>query len=252
MYAWRLSPQCPPEFRQKSAASQAALIRETDFAFKQAFAFCPYSPEAVFRYVNFILQMAQTEEMSGHPEAALRRFDDAILIAQTCKKLDPFNDQVTGLIKSLQDYKASSTARAQTVSQVDQMETTARTNPGDVRNLIMLGVTSIQMQQTNRGMELFDQALASPNVKAADAGPSPATSRRWATSPSLSTHWKSSPRSRPTSRNRITTSSRRRPTSARLRTRSPTSPSRSTRAPRASRPIPPRATCSRRRGATRN
>ena len=170
MYAWRLSPQCPPEYRQKSPASQAALIRETDFAFKQAFAFCPYSPEAVYRYVNFILQMAQTEEMSGHPEAALRRFDDAILIAQTCKKLDPFNDQVTGLIKSLQDYKASSTARAQTVSQVDQMETTARTNPGDVRNLIMLGVTSIQMQQTNRGMELFDQALASPNVKAADAG----------------------------------------------------------------------------------
>jgi hypothetical protein len=50
MYAWRLSPQCPPEYRQKSPASQAALIRETDFAFKQAFAFCPYSPEAVYRY----------------------------------------------------------------------------------------------------------------------------------------------------------------------------------------------------------
>ena len=170
MYAWRLSPQCPPEYRQKTPASQAALIRETDFAFKQAFAFCPYSPEAVYRYVNFILQMAQAEEMSGHSDQALRRFDDAILIAQTCQKLDPFNDQINGLIKNLQDYKASSTARAQTVSQIDQMETTARTNPADVRNLIMLGVTYVQMQQTNRGTELFDQALASPNVKAAAAG----------------------------------------------------------------------------------
>ena len=31
------------------------MTRETDFAFKQSFAFCPYSPEAVYRYVNFLL-----------------------------------------------------------------------------------------------------------------------------------------------------------------------------------------------------
>jgi tetratricopeptide (TPR) repeat protein len=170
MYAWRMSPQCPAEFRQKTPAAQAALIRETDFAFKQAFAFCPYSPEAVYRYVNFLLQMAQTEEMSGRNDQAVRHFDDAILIAQTCKKLDPYNDQITGLIKSLQDYKAQSTGRAQAVSQIEQMETIARTNPGDVRNLITLGVTYIQMQQTNRAAQLFDQALASPNVKYPDVG----------------------------------------------------------------------------------
>ena len=170
MYAWRLSPQCPAEFRQKTPASQAALIRETDFAFKQAFAFCPYSPEAVYRYVNFILQMAQSEEMSGHLDQAIHRFDDAILIAETCKKLDPYNDQITGLIKNLQDYKAQSTGRAQAVNSIDQMETTARTNPSDVHNLILLGVTYVQMQNTNRAMELFDLALASPNVKYPDAG----------------------------------------------------------------------------------
>jgi tetratricopeptide (TPR) repeat protein len=170
MYAWRMSPQCPPEYRQKTPASQAALIRETDFAFKQAFAFCPYSPEAVYRYVNFLLQMAQTEEMAGRNDQAIRHFDDAILIAETCKKLDPYNDQITGLIKNLQDYKAQSTGRAQAVSQIEQMETIARTNPGDVHNLIMLGVTYIQMQQTNRAAQLFDQALASPNVKYPDVG----------------------------------------------------------------------------------
>ncbi|MEI7532885.1 MAG: DUF2723 domain-containing protein [Verrucomicrobiae bacterium] len=170
MYAWRCSPQCPPEYRQKTPASQAALIRETDFAFKQAFAFCPYSPEAVYRYVNFLLQMAQSEEMAGRNDQAVRHFDDAILIAETCKKLDPYNDQITGLIKNLQDYKAQSTGRAQAVSQIEQMETIARTNPGDVHNLIMLGVTYVQMQQTNRAAQLFDQALASPNVKYPDVG----------------------------------------------------------------------------------
>ena len=156
MYAWRLSPQCPPEYRQKTAASQAALIRETDYAFKQAFAFCPYSPEAVFRYINFLLPLG--------------RFDDAILIAQTCQKLDPYNEQVTGLIKNLQDYKKQNDERSKAISQIDVMENTARTNPNDVHNLIGLGVTYAQMQQTNRAVELFDQALTSTNLTYPDAG----------------------------------------------------------------------------------
>jgi thioredoxin-like negative regulator of GroEL len=156
MYAWRLGPSCPPEYRQKSPASQAALIKETDFAFKQAFAFCPYSPEAVYRYINFLLPLG--------------RFDDAILVAETCQKLDPYNDQINGLIKNLQDYKTQNEQRVKAVGQIDQMENTARTNPGDIRNLISLGVTYVQMQQTNRAVELFDLALANPNLKYAEAG----------------------------------------------------------------------------------
>jgi tetratricopeptide (TPR) repeat protein len=155
MYAWRLTPQCPPEYRQKTPASQNALIRETDFAFKQAFAFCPYSPEAVYRYINFLLPLG--------------RFDDALLVAETCKKLDPYNDSIIGLIKNLQDYKKQNDERTKAVGQIDSMEETARTNPNDVRNLITLAVTYAQMQQTNRTVELFDQALASPNLKYADA-----------------------------------------------------------------------------------
>jgi len=162
MYNWRCFPRspqnpggCPPEFAQKSAASQEALRRETDFAFKQAFAFCPYSPEAVYRYVNFLLQYG--------------RFDDAILVAETCKKLDPYNDQITGLIKNLQDYKSQSAGRGQALSQIDAMENTARTNPANVANLITLGSVYIQMQQTNRAFELFDLALASTSLNYQEA-----------------------------------------------------------------------------------
>jgi tetratricopeptide (TPR) repeat protein len=151
MYYWRLGPQCPPEFRQKSAASQAALVRETDFAFKQAFAFCPYSPEAVYRYVNFLLQFG--------------RFDDAVIIAETCKKLDPYNDQISNLIEQLKQFKKDNAGRAQAVSQIDQMENMARTNPANFQNLITLGGTYLQLQQTNRAVELLDQAFASPNLK---------------------------------------------------------------------------------------
>ncbi|HEY4415443.1 MAG TPA: DUF2723 domain-containing protein, partial [Verrucomicrobiae bacterium] len=145
MYAWRCSPQCPPEFRQKSAASQAALIKETDFAFKQAFAFCPFSPEAVIRYVQFLVPLG--------------RFDDAIIVAETCHKLDPYNDQITGLIEQLKGIKSQNAERTKAVGEIGLMENTARTNPGDLTNLIRLGTTYISMQQTDRGVQLLQQVL---------------------------------------------------------------------------------------------
>jgi tetratricopeptide (TPR) repeat protein len=154
VYAWRLSPQCPPEYRQKSKATEEALIKETDFAFKQAFAFCPYSPEAVFRYINFLLPLG--------------RFDDAIMIAETCKTLDPYNEQIGEMIGNLKKYKEQNEDRMKAVSQIGQMEDTARTNPADVHNLVVLGVTYVQLQNTNRAMELMDVALASPHANVAD------------------------------------------------------------------------------------
>jgi hypothetical protein len=155
VYAWRLGPQCPQEYRQKSIATTRALIRETDFAFKQAFAFCPYSPEAVFRYINFLIQY--------------NRLDDAILIAQTCQKLDPYNEQVKSLVKNLDEIKKQ-TSTTQLESQLQQMENEARTNPDNLQNVLTLGGFYLQMQQTNRAVELFDQALANPHINSNEAG----------------------------------------------------------------------------------
>ena len=146
---------CPSEYRQKTPASQTALIRETDFAFKQAFAFCPYSPEAVYRYIQFLVPLG--------------RFDDAITVAETCQKLDPLNNQITDLVKNLQSYKNQNDQRLQAVKQIDAMEATARTNPANVPNLVMLGSAYIQLQQTNRAIELFDQALGRSELKLQEA-----------------------------------------------------------------------------------
>jgi tetratricopeptide (TPR) repeat protein len=154
MYYWRMSGSCPPEYRQKTAAGQAALVRETEFAFKQAFAFCPYSPEAVYRYVNFLLQLAQSEETTGHPDKAIRYFDDGILVVKTCQKLDPFNASLGDLIKNIQTYKAR-----------DQQAGA----PSGVQNLLAQANTLMQMKQTNRAVGLFDQALASPEITAQEA-----------------------------------------------------------------------------------
>jgi tetratricopeptide (TPR) repeat protein len=156
VYAWRLSSQCPEEYRQKNAASTQALVREADFSLKQAFAFCPYSPEAVIRYMNFLAQYG--------------RIDDALLVVETCSKLDPYNDQWKGIVKQLGDIKNQSATRTQVETQVQRMENEVRSNPANLQNLLSLANIYLQMQQTNRAIELFDRALASPHLAPGEAG----------------------------------------------------------------------------------
>jgi beta-lactamase regulating signal transducer with metallopeptidase domain len=69
IYAWRLATNSPAEYRPHTDAAAQRLEQQTDLAFRQGFALCPYSPEAVFRYVNFLVQ--------------LHRIEDARLVAQT-------------------------------------------------------------------------------------------------------------------------------------------------------------------------
>jgi hypothetical protein len=80
VYAWRAD--------HAGALEEKSRIRkEADFAFRQALALCPYSPEAVFRYVNLLL--------------AEQRPADALRVAHTCQKLDPSNIQVRDLVEQL-------------------------------------------------------------------------------------------------------------------------------------------------------
>jgi hypothetical protein len=183
MYAWRCDPRtCPPEYRQKTAASQEALVRETDFAFKQAFAFCPFSPEAVFRYVNFLLEYG--------------RFDDAVLVAETCLKLDPYNDQVADTIEKLKAIRDQNAGHAKAMTELGQLEDIARTNPDNITNLLFLGSTYLQMQQTNRAVQLLNEAIANPKIQMREASISAAWRRHageWLyshlTCPSIATTW---------------------------------------------------------------
>jgi hypothetical protein len=50
------------------------MLKETDFAFRQAFVLCPGSPEAVFRYINLLVGQ--------------KRLDEATLVAETAVKLE--------------------------------------------------------------------------------------------------------------------------------------------------------------------
>ena len=83
MYAWRVEHAQAPEERQRMQAA-------ADYAFRQSFALCPQSPEAIFRYVNFL--------------AAQHRIDDAILLVKTALRLGPADPQLRGLLQQLEKY----------------------------------------------------------------------------------------------------------------------------------------------------
>jgi len=91
VYAWRLNTNTPAEFRPRTESEIARLVQETDLAFRQAFALCPYSPEAVFRYVDFLIRF--------------NRLDDARLIAESSLAADPKNKQVQGLLHNIESMK---------------------------------------------------------------------------------------------------------------------------------------------------
>jgi hypothetical protein len=80
MYVWRAE-----HARDDDERSQ--MQRAVDLAFRQAYALCPYSPEVIFRYTDFLIK--------------IKRPDDAFLIVKTSLRLDPNNPQLQELIKKV-------------------------------------------------------------------------------------------------------------------------------------------------------
>jgi len=80
IYSWRMNNAKTDDEKQRMA-------KAADFAFRQAFALCPSSPEALFRYANLLV--------------ALNRIPDARLLAETSLKLELQNTQVQSLLETL-------------------------------------------------------------------------------------------------------------------------------------------------------
>src|SRR5438874_9466923 len=71
-YAWRMQ-------HATGAAEKNRMAREADFACRQACALCPDSPEAVFRYVAFLMDQ--------------ERVADAVLVVETAAQMPSMQGQ---------------------------------------------------------------------------------------------------------------------------------------------------------------
>ena len=80
VYAWRVQHAASAEAKERMAA-------ETDFAFRQAWVLCPYSPEAIYRYVNFLLEQ--------------KRGSDALLIAETAAQMPALQGRDGATVRTL-------------------------------------------------------------------------------------------------------------------------------------------------------
>ncbi len=135
--------------QQRWAAVQQRMIKEAEFAFKQAFAFCPYSPEAVFRYINLL--------------SSLGRIDDALMVAKTFKKLDPNNAASDDLISRLSSYRAASQV-PQPQNQLTQAEAQFRANPANGQLGLGLFSAYLQAGNTNQAYATMDALLSHSNT----------------------------------------------------------------------------------------
>jgi hypothetical protein len=77
MYAWRAD-------HAQDVSEKVQMRDAADLAFRQAYAICPYSPEAIYRYAEFLVEY--------------KRPDDAFLLVKTSLRLDPNNGQLRDLI----------------------------------------------------------------------------------------------------------------------------------------------------------
>jgi len=84
VYAWRVK-------YSSSGDEKKRMVNEADLAFRQAFALCPYSPEAVFRYTDLLVEQGRKK--------------DALVLVQTSQRLDPRNGTFGTLIRQLEENK---------------------------------------------------------------------------------------------------------------------------------------------------
>jgi tetratricopeptide (TPR) repeat protein len=168
VYAWRVN-----ELVQKGAAqleqrpqntlspaekhlveAYRRVFREAEFSFKQAYAFCPYSPEALYRYVQLL--------------AGARRIDDAIMLAETSRKLDKENAGLANLTNELHRMRAQagSVSAAGPDPALLKLEAAYRANPANFANVITLAQAYAQMGRTGDVLRLADEMVVNPNADA--------------------------------------------------------------------------------------
>ena len=131
------------------------MLKEADLAFKQAFAYCPYSPEAVFRYVQLL--------------AGAGRFQDAAYIVRTAGNLDPLNTQLDELARELQRVAkeqpvlppgvTSANPASTGAAPVDNatLEAAVRSNPNDIQSAYTLVLNYLRAKQYDPAGVLAEQ-----------------------------------------------------------------------------------------------
>jgi tetratricopeptide (TPR) repeat protein/phage shock protein PspC (stress-responsive transcriptional regulator) len=143
LYAWRLNHDRNPDARER-------MLKEADFAFRQAFAFCPYSPEAVHRLTNLLLNQM--------------RLGDALRVAQTALRFDPDNETLQEWVARIQGAFESRADIEQMQERLGTLEQSVQITPTNASAVFDLASLYIEMNRTSDALHLFDQLVEQPGA----------------------------------------------------------------------------------------
>jgi tetratricopeptide (TPR) repeat protein len=160
VYFWRVQNIKNPIENQRT-------LKEAEFAFKQSFAYCPYSPEAVFKYVSLLVNLGRTQ--------------DAALVVKTCLRFDPENEGMRALEENIRqilaaqpqqqtgmpDLNAAQAAQAQAgagQAQLAALETQYRADPSNLNLAFQLASLYFQLQRTNEGYRILEDLVNRSNA----------------------------------------------------------------------------------------
>jgi len=148
IYFWRVQ-------NSKNPTENARMLKEAEFAFKQSFAFCPYSPEAVYKYVTLLVNLGRVE--------------DAERVAKTCIEFDPENLGMAGLAQNLAQMRQQSAVTPNggtPQTQLANVEAQYKANPTNLQIAFQLASLYFQLQRSNEGIQILDHLIANTNADA--------------------------------------------------------------------------------------
>lgn len=143
LYFWRLNTA-------KSPAENQRVLKEAEFAFKQAFAFCPYSPEAVYKYVNLLVNLQRSEE--------------AEMIVDTCLKFDPDSGSMQSLKLNIQEIRKTHGQMQQAATGLANIEARYNTNPSDLTVAFELASHYLSLGRTNEANLILERLVQQTNA----------------------------------------------------------------------------------------
>jgi len=145
LYFWRVTSS-------KNPAENQRMLREAEFALKQSFAYCPYSPEAVYKYVTLLVNLGRTA--------------DADLIIRACIEFDPENAALAALQQNIVDIQRGQAQNLTVETQLMTLRDLYLKNPTNLNAAFNLASAYIQLQRTNEAVQLLESLMNSPTADA--------------------------------------------------------------------------------------
>jgi tetratricopeptide (TPR) repeat protein len=157
VYFWRAQNARVP-------AEHGRVLKEAEFAFKQSFAYCPFSPEAVYKYVTLLVNVG--------------RAADAQMVVNTSLIWDPENiglqalaDNVSQILQSQQQMSQQPPPGVPPPPAAPSMdftplETKYQQDPGNLTNAFSLASAYFTARRSNDGFRILQALIDRTNANA--------------------------------------------------------------------------------------